>query len=349
MRVQSQTWWIGSHVHDGRMRAFLHSMLGTRFWLCAWLAIAAGFLLPGHWQWVVPTMPWLLAGILFFSSLRLGWTDLAKGISAPGLAGRVAVMSLVKLVLLPLLVWAIVLLCSKEWSTGILLTWLMPASMSTLALADLLGGNRVLALAYVAITNILAPLSIPLLLTLGGGQVDASMLAERAVFILTLLVLPFLVAQILRRYAPTCVARGHGWWSRLSLLSMIMLCFAGTAGGRHAWADWPIMAMVIPMLLVCLGTVVSFVIGMAARRFWPHPDAVTFAIGAVFMNGGLALTCSNRFFPGDPHTMLPAVLVMIPAMGMAALAGRMRASAALDMPAAGQDMGNAGESASSPT
>jgi predicted Na+-dependent transporter len=330
------------------MHAFLSSLLGKRFWLSAWLAIAAGFLLPGNWLWVMPSMPWLLAGILFFSSLRLGWTDLAQGFSTPGFAGRVAVMSLVKLVLLPVLVWMVVVLCSSDWSLGVLLTWLMPASMSTIALADLLGGNRVLALAYVASTNILAPLSIPILLTLGGGHVDAGMLVSRAVFILALLALPFVAAQIVRYRAPGFVARGHAWWSRLSLLSMILLCFAGTAGGRQAWAGWSIPALGFPLLLVCLGTTVSFVVGMAFRRCWPYPDAITFAIGAVFMNGGLAMACSNRFFPGDPYVILPAVLAMIPAMGMTALAGLLRPPAVPNMDPAGKDMAVGIASPSSP-
>ena len=69
-----------------------------------------------------------------------------------------------KLLLIPLLAYAICNLLLPSWAVGVLLVSLMPMGLSSIALNDLYGGHRMMAVFLVVCTSLAAPFTVPLLL-----------------------------------------------------------------------------------------------------------------------------------------------------------------------------------------
>src|SRR3954467_7537560 len=98
--------------------------------------LALGFLLPGDWQWLRPTIPWFLGGILYFSCLKIALRETAVAISDRSSWLRLGWLSAVKLLVIPLIAYAVTWLIAPAWAPGILLLAMMPAGFACLAFAS---------------------------------------------------------------------------------------------------------------------------------------------------------------------------------------------------------------------
>lgn len=307
-----------------RHGALMASLLGRRFWITAYALLALGFWLPGDYRGLAPLIPVLLGGILYFSCLKIAFGEVVAGLGDRRLLARVAGLSLVKLLLLPLMTYLAVAAIAPTWAPGVTLVMMMPAGMSSLALADLYAGSRMAALALTLVSSVLCPLSIPLLLAWvvpGSGSGMGAMLIERAAYVCLLLMAPFLLAQLTRTLFPRLIARhlqhlGHG-----SISCACLLVFVSAAANRHHWASWGAAELVQPLALICLSTAVT------AACCWPfttllvRAEAVSFACSSVYMNNGLAVALAVAFYQGDPHLLLPAILVQFPMIAAVAIIG----------------------------
>jgi predicted Na+-dependent transporter len=152
-------------------------------------------------------------------------------------------------------------------------------------------------------------------------------------FLMAQILIPFLLARLLRTWQPVIVQAGAVWWGRLALLSMHLLIVAGTACSRPTHPTSAAMDLWQPLFCVCLAGAITCGLGLVTRWWWSAADALTFTIGSVFMNYGLALACTSRFYPGRSDYLLLAILVTIPAMGWPLLAARLLAPASTKEPA----------------
>jgi len=265
-----------------------------------------------------------LGGILFFPCLKVRPSEVATQLGDPGLPRRVAILTMLKLLVFPLATYAVVWSIAPTWAPGVTLVAMMPAGLTSLAFTDLNHGNRTKALILVAVTSVLSPLTVPLLLTtiapIHSDDLVAT-LVQRAIYIVTLLAAPFLAAQMLRRVAHRFIDRHPLWWTQGSMVCSCALGFASIAINRQAWAGWSVGQMMIPLALGCAS------VGLTALGCWitgrrlARPDAIAFTCGALFLNNGLAVAFGNRFFPGQVEMVLPAALIIIPMVLAMAFAG----------------------------
>jgi len=316
------------------LRQGMRAGLGRYFWLPAYTALVLGFVVPGDfnsgawggfWRTLVP---FLLGGILYFTCLRLGMAELSAGVNR-GLLLRVAWITPIRLALLAVVSWGLTLLIAPAWAPGVALVSMMPAGLTSVAFADLYGGNRVLALAFVLVTSALCPFTVPPLLELFGAPAvavagdgsRAMLMVWRALYLLGLLTAPFVLAQATRAVAPAFVARHHHRWGRGAILSSTCLIFVSVVCNRHGWAAWGYGDMLLPLGLACMACAVAVVASVAALRVLPRADAMAFAAGAIYANNGLGIAFAVSFFPGDPRMVLPGVLMQVPIVGGVALFG----------------------------
>ncbi len=298
---------------------FLAAALGRRFWISGFLSFAAGLVVPGDWTplrgWLVPL---LLGGILFFTSLKLPLGEVVAALLDRGRWRQVGLMSGVKLVLLPLAVWLIALAVAPEWAAGVALVCLMPAGLSSIAYADLVKGNHVLALLFVVASSLLTPLTVPVALPLiaPGSGLAFGLMQERALFIVLMLAVPFGLAQLLRWRFPSWINRHRTTWSPGAVLSSVLLVGVAVAVNRDAWQGIDPQRLVLPLGLCLAATALALVVGWWSRRWWGDADALAFSCGCVYLNNGLAVAVASRFFPGDPQVVLPALLISLPMLAL---------------------------------
>ena len=293
----------------------LASLLGSRFWITAYVMLALGFTLPGDWQWLRPTIPFLLGGILYFSCLKISLNETATAVGDRTVWLRLGWLSGVKLVVIPLLAYGVTWLIAPAWAPGVLLLAMMPAGFACLAFADLLRGNRITTLLLLLATSALVPFTAPVLLAgVVGTTVSLAAVAQEAGYIAMLLVSPFVLAQFTRQVFPALVARHFNHWNYGSIASACLLVFVGAAVNRHSWEHLPFSDVLIALGLTILATVVSAGCALLCGRALPRGDAVAYTCVAIYMNNGLGMAFATEFYPGNPHMLLPAIVVQVPVM-----------------------------------
>ena len=304
---------------------FFASLLGSRFWVTAYLSFALGFIIPGNWETWRWTVPLFLGGILFFTSLKLSWDDVLTAIRDRRRWKQVSWMTTVKLLVLPLAAWAIAMVVAPQWASGVLLVCAMPAGLSSIAFTDILKGNHVLALLLVAAGSVLVPLTVPvLLLLLGppGTRLDLQEIVGRATYILTVLAVPFTLAQVVRRVLPHVVARFHHRWGMGAVVCSCLLGMVSVLVNRDLWAEWQLQQLLPPFLLVCFLSAMILTLGWWSQRLVGGRDAKAFACGIAYMNNGLSISFAVRFFHDDPMMVLPSILMQVPMIGSVAIIAR---------------------------
>jgi predicted Na+-dependent transporter len=304
--------------------SFAASLLGSRFWIPAYVCFFLGFVIPGQWESLRFVVPLCLGGILYFTCLKLPLHEVVGAITDRTRWRQVSWMTAIKLLVLPLVAWAMALVIAPQWAPGVLLVCAMPAGLSSIAFTDIVKGNHVLALLLVLAGSMLCPLSVPgLLLALGPStHLDPTVVMERAGYILTLLTVPFILAQLTRRFAHAVVVRHHQRWGAGAVISSCLLGLVSVLVNRDLWAAWTISQLLTPLALVCFLSACILVFGWWIQRLIGEHDAKAFTCGCAYMNNGLAIAFAVRFFHDDPTMVLPAVLMQIPMIGSVALIGR---------------------------
>jgi len=290
-------------------------ILGRHFWALALAMMAAGLWLPGDWTGLRPLVPVLLGGILFFTGLKVRVGAVVDELRGAQRLRRLGALTALKLVALPLAAWAIARVIAPEWALGVLLVTAMPAGLSAAAVTDLYRGNVALALVLTFVTSALCPLSVPLLLQAldpRAGAVDPWLLAERALYIIVLLVVPFSLAQVVRRIAPQTVARHFHRWTYGAILSSCLLIFVSISANRAAWAGMAPALLLVPLGLNALAMALGLAVGLGSRRVLPPADGAAFAFCCAWMNNGLGVAFADRFFHGQAGVILGPVLMQLP-------------------------------------
>ncbi len=292
--------------------------LGRHFWVIGFAMAGMGFLLPGDYRALRPLIPVFLGGILFFTSLRISPAEVREAIH-PAALSRLALLVPWRLIGAPLACWAITRVIDAPWAAGLLLLAASPTGMSSVAFSDLFGGSRMFALLQVLATSLLCPFSLPLLLWWLGPHADpgaqghaARELVERMAYVAAIIGVPWGAAQAIRAAAPRFTARGDLWWNPMTVLSSCLLTFIAISSNRAAWHGWSARAMLEPLALACLLSVVGWCAGQASRLMLREKEAIAFTCGELWVNNGIAAAVASQCFSDNPYMILPAVLLQFP-------------------------------------
>ncbi len=302
---------------------FARSLLGDRFWITALALMAAALVAPGDLSLLAPAVPASLAGILFFSALRIPAGDVRTALADARGLGRTAALAALKLLAIPLFAWAVCRLAAPEWALGVLLVAAMPAGFSSIALTDHYRGDRMAAVLLVCVSSLLVPLSVPLLLAALApkGAPAWDLIARQAGFLLLMVLAPFAAAQLVRAAAPGAVARGQACWGPCAIACSMALVFIGVAANRSTWLGWPWHHLLAPLALSALPVLLGLASLLLVRRLVAPGPALAWALGATYVNNGLAVTFATTFYAGQPTVLLPCLLIQIPLVLAAAWVG----------------------------
>jgi predicted Na+-dependent transporter len=270
--------------------------------------LATGVLWPEFGLLVAPWTVQLLMFQLFFSFLGVDFQALAR--LRPEDALEVGAISVVKLFLLPILLWAICTFLAPGLALSVLLLSGVSTGVTAPFIATLLGVSPNRVLQAVVLTSALVPLTLPALVSLLLGQNLEIPYAHMARLLAVIMLPPGILVFFLKRFSPSLVLQ----MERLSVPVGLPLFFFTTlaiiapfSGQITGQIDRVLASLGLATLLA----VIFVACGLGMSRLWPRRiDGLSAALGLTCVNNVLVAVFAARFFGSDP-TLL-AVLYMFP-------------------------------------
>lgn len=273
-------------------------------------ALILGLAFPNPFSFLVPLVNWFLAAIFFLSSLKINFSLVVQE------ATRWKILlffNLVMLILLPLIVYGLSKAIVPSLSIPFLLLAAMPAGMTSPFLVGFIGGKESLGLVLTVTSSLLAPITIPLVIYAAVGTEIAFSFWDMALKIILLIVIPFILAQIVRKIWPK-VVKATGKYSQKISMVFLGLLVVGVVANQ---------AKVIISTLFLGGNIFSYLIGIVIFFVILHAISwvifsrfgriaqKTATVSFVYMNFTLAIVLANDFF-FLPEIVIPVVLSVIP-------------------------------------
>ena len=207
-----------------------------------------------------------------------------------------------KLIIMPFICWGIIYLVFPEFSLGVVLLGGSATAVVAPFFAFMVQADVVLVVVGLVTTSLLLPLTLPLVLACIGklAQVEGGIQLELPVFSMilslsTMIVVPFICAQILRRKGPniaeTILTFRQYFFFVGSSLTLIVI-----------FAQYSVVILQSPQYLlyafICAaatGLLVFFLV--SSMTFWlPPVKQLAFVISCVAINNVVVLVLSVDFF-----------------------------------------------------
>lgn len=274
------------------------------------LGILAGLFLPGIFRPVHDWNTLLLQVIFFLSALRVNIRDLG----AYARDGKMEVLIvLFKLVVLPLAIFLPLQFIAPDWALAYVIMLSAPTGMTIALVADFFHGKTALAIVITIVTSVLAPFSMPFLLTAIVGRdipIDTfGMLRSLASAIL----LPFVCAWVVQWLAPRFVKKESNAWRTLSVAAfglLIASIVSKTTGGETGFTfalSWRVLAI----MLASFGAIVALLYGAYRMIYWRTvPERVTIALCMAYVNNTLSLYIADQYF-ADQHIVPHLIIILL--------------------------------------
>ena len=282
--------------------------------------LATGVLWPKFGLLLTPWTVHLLMAQLFCSFLGVNFQALARLRSEDAL--EVGVIGVVKLIVLPILLWAI----SAVLVPGVALPVLLLSGVSTGVtapfIATLLGASPNRMLQVTVLTSALVPVTLPALVSLLLGQQLEIPYSHMARLLALIMLPPGILVFLLKRYTPRLVLPMERMAVPLGLPLFffinisIIAPFAGQVTGQfdHVLVSLGLAATLAVIFVAC---------GLGMSVLWPRRlDGLSCALGLTCINNVLVAVFAARFFGSDPTLlavvyMFPYFLVLFPMRWMA--------------------------------
>jgi BASS family bile acid:Na+ symporter len=258
---------------------------------------------------------YLMMCILFLSFLKLDFTSLLR--IGPAHAAEITVWTLVKLALLPLVMWPLAELLVPEWSLPVVLLASASTGVMVPFLASMVGADVGRPLQVVIITSFLVPFTAPAFIKLLFGQEwEIPFLAMTRMLAMVIFV-PILAVLVGRKVAPGLLKaldrRGYPLFCAAFATSNMGI-FATYSEFIKAHAGQIGVALIIAAAFIAASLGLGLIFGVLSKG---RLDGLSGALSLALPNNGLVVVFAWRFFePQAPLLaavhILPFFLTMIP-------------------------------------
>lgn len=275
----------------------------TVFPLLVVAAGVAGYLAPGAFKPMAPSVPYLLGIIMFCMGLTLTPPDFAAVAKRPWavLLGIVA-----HYVIMPGAGWliAVALNLGPELAVGLILVGCAPSGTASNVMAFLAKGDVALSVAVASVSTLIAPIVTPLLVLFLAGsylQIDAGGMVMDILKTVLLPVIAGLLARLFLRRAVAKVLPALPWASAVVISLIVAIVLAGSADKIVAAGGVVFLAVVLHN---GLGLGLGYLAGKLGRLDARARRALAFEVG--MQNSGLAATLATAHF--SPLAALPSAV-----------------------------------------
>ncbi len=261
-------------------------------------AILLGFIWPTPGLWLKPYLIYLLMVMMFFSCLKIDVKELKD---VPKNWWRYLIL----IVLIFIIPSAIVFL-AHPWLddmifVGLIIAAAMPAGISIVFLSDLMGGEPTKGLVLTTITHILSPIVTPLVVWFFAHEIVNIEFGAMIILIAKLVIVPLVLAQIVRHFKNYEKVAKIG--SKFNLVLLFLLVWSSISLARA-----PILSnlsqffLAAAIVLVLLIVTVVFSVWFGKNR----AEDITWAVSGTYKNFTLASVVALTMF--GPVAMVGAAV-----------------------------------------
>lgn len=292
------------------------------------LGIAGGVFLPRVGGVFTPATVYMMMAILYLAFLRINFVALFRVRRSEIM--ELAWWSLIKLLLLPLGLWAVVQWLAPGWSLPVLLLSGVSAGVTAPFFSQMLGGNAGRTLQLTVLTSVLVPLTLPALVKLLAGAEINIPFTHMARMLAQVILVPLVLAWLTRRLTPALVALLDRVQFPLVLASFFFInlgVFAPYSTFFFSQADQVLAALLLACGLAAVYLAVVWLMGPLSG--W-RMDPISSGSGLIFINNVLIVVFAANFFgPRNPLLaalyLVPLYLMLLPLRLLAARQKRARA------------------------
>jgi BASS family bile acid:Na+ symporter len=275
----------------------------TIFPILVILAGVAGFLVPGVFKPMAPSVPYLLGIIMFCMGLTLTPPDFASVVKRPW---AVVLGIVAHYVIMPGAGWliAVALQLPPELAVGVILVGCAPSGTASNVMAFLAKGDVALSVAVASVSTLIAPIVTPLLVLFLAGsflQIDAG---GMVLDIVKTVLLPVIAGLLARLFLKNLIAKllpALPWASAVVISLIVAIVVAGSASKIVAAGGIVFLAVVLHN---GFGLGLGYLAGKLGRLDDKARRALAFEVG--MQNSGLAATLATAHF--TPLAALPSAV-----------------------------------------
>src|SRR3989339_270111 len=279
------------------------------YYAIPFIALLSALMWPDQLAPIAPHGALLISIIFFLSALKIDMTKVMHQFEDKTL---LIMETVLMLVVYPAVVYFLALEFIPHLALPLLILAAMPAGMTSPFLTELAGGRQSLALVVTVLTSLLAPLSIPLMIKLLAGESVSVDYLSMMLSLAKVIIIPFALAQIVKRYATPLILRTHVWYRSISVLLLGILIAGIVAKQAYAIMDGMTTGSTWWTLLIVTICFIGFhFLGYLAPFWRDKRDRITSAVCLSYMNFTLAVYLADKFFP-DPSVVVPIVITVIP-------------------------------------
>lgn len=284
----------------------ISSFIERHFWVVLLGGIVFALWLPLPFE-VAPFIPKLILGLmLFLVFLKIDAVDIIENMKNYKVMMYV---TFVYMFAIPLSFYFFFRIFDPELAIGILLLTAMPAGVSTPALADIVKGNISFSMSLVIASQLIAPLTVPFLfwVFVGNSLAINKLLLLKDIAILVFI--PLLISQGVKKYLPGVVKSTQHLFTSMNVFLLFSFVYVTLSEQRDIILQNPtgLLGQIVILYLVFIAL---HLIGYFACCREDKKNRITVAIGAAYMNNGLAIVLAISYF--SPSILILMVLSQLP-------------------------------------
>ncbi len=276
-------------------------------------SIIAGLVFYEQFKLLAPLTTIFLMLILFLSILKLNSREFFASFDEKKEQFLIFKAIFFILIVLPITVYFITDFIYPTLAAAFFILLLAPTGITNPFLADVMKGNKNLALVLTISTSILAPLTIPFLITIILGNLITVSFIEMFYTLTIIIFIPFIFAWIIKYFFSKKIDKISNKFNNLStiFLAILLTIIIATHSERIkiTFSTLEGFFYLIPLFLLFI-----FIYIFTRMIFYKekNKDNLTIVLSSVFMNFVLMIVIADKFFYEYNEIIIPIILSVIP-------------------------------------
>lgn len=281
--------------------------LGKYFALFVLAAAILSYFQPTVITWVLPYVPYLLGLVMFGMGMTLKRSDFSEVFKRPkdvliGVCAHYLIMPLVAYVL------CLVFRLPAPVAVGVILIGCCPSGTSSNVMCYLAKGDVALGVSIGAVSTLIAPVMLPLILWLLAGRWVKIPTSSLFMSVVEIVILPIVLGVLVNTLFGKKVEKATEALPLVSTLSIILIAGGVVAANRTTlFAVGTLVLIPVVILHNLFGYSLGFLFSRLLGMNHPKSRAVTFEVG--MQNSALGVTLAMSFF--SPIAAVPGTLFSV--------------------------------------
>jgi|GEM_PF-1662652 predicted Na+-dependent transporter len=270
------------------------------------MALGLGLSIPGIFLPFFQTTLIILGVMMFLSSLRLSWKDIAGEFkNSPALFRE----SIVFMVVVPLVFYYSVLWVYPRYALAVLLIVATPAAVATPALVGLYQGKVEKSILLVFSTTLLCPVTIPGLVYVLKGQSIELDYFGLLISLCIIVLFPLILAQLFKTWLPILTNKIEPYSGGISVICLSLVIVTSFAIQADRIIENIQEAFYTTLLAFVLLSILLIVVDLMNRKFSAEEYTAN-VLSHTFKNLSLTVSLAANFFGSDE--LLLCSISMVP-------------------------------------